>query len=396
MSDFFKFTIKANDLNSKARTGEFSTPHGVIRTPAYMPVGTAATVKTFLPSEVKDLGADVILGNTYHLYLRPGDELVAKAGGLHKFMQWDGPILTDSGGFQVFSLGLGKSRKGGLGDANKLTKILEEGVEFRSFIDGSKHFFSPEKVMAIQANLGADIVMAFDECTPADCSKSYARAAMERTHRWVKSCIAAQKKLTHCSGKPSVEMQALFPIVQGSVFDDLRQESAKFMADLDLPGVAIGGLSVGETEEQMYHTLDVVEPLLPSNKPRYLMGVGTPRNLIEGVARGVDMFDCVLATRLARHGTFWAHGDDGKFHRFNIRNSRFKEDFAPIDGDLTYEPLKGFSRAYIRHLCMSKEVLGMRILSVNNLHVLLNLMSQIRESIAAGTFGELRKRYGLS
>lgn len=385
----FEFKIEATDEKTRARAGVLKTPHGEIETPIFMPVGTAATVKTLAPEEVEDLGAQIILGNTYHLYLRPGHELIGEFGGIHGFMKWDKPILTDSGGFQVFSLGLGN--EGG----EKLTKIKEDGVEFRSFLDGSKHFFTPRKVMEIEAKLGADIIMAFDECAPATCSKSYAREAMERTHRWALECKAAQKEVLHWSGKVSSEVQGLFPIVQGAVYDDLRVESAKFMSELDLPGVAIGGLAVGEPEEEMYRVLEVVEPHLPKDKPRYLMGVGTPRNLVECVARGVDMFDCVLATRLARHGTFWAHSEDGKFEKFNIRNQRFKDDAGALDGDFTYGPIKKYSRAYLRHLIMAKEVLGIRILSLNNLYVLLNLMERVRKSIKDGSFESLRRQYGL-
>jgi len=386
MTNKFSFSILSEDSKTDARAGVFKTPHGDIRTPVFMPVGTAATVKAVSSSELDELGADVILGNTYHLYLRPGHELIKRMGGLHRWMQWNRPILTDSGGFQVFSLGLGKDDR--IGHSGSLAKIHDGGVEFRSFIDGSKHFFTPEKVMAIQESLGSDIVMAFDECTPSDADRVYAREAMERTHRWVERCKKAQLGLEY-----SRKMQALFPIVQGGIYDDLRVESAKFMAALDLPGVAIGGLSVGETKEEMYHTLDVVTPHLPYDKPRYLMGVGTPEDLLEAVARGVDMFDCVLPTRLARHGTFWAHGENGQYERFNIRNERFKEDEEDLD-EFTFSACKGFSRSYIRHLFMSREIMGMRLLSLHNLFVLIDLMKRVRLAISDGGFYALLRQYG--
>ncbi len=339
MKKDFSFKIVSKDSKTFARVSEFSTPHGKINLPAFMPVGTRASVKTLSPEELKSLKAEIILANTYHLYLRPGSETVKKMGGLHKWMNWDKPILTDSGGFQVFSLALEKRP---MKDSDKkLVKIKEDGVEFRSYMDGSKHFFTPESVMQIQSDLGADIIMAFDECAPGDSSHAYAKKAMERTHRWAERCKKKHEKLQ----KKKKVKQALFPIVQGVIYDDLRVESTKFMAKLDLPGIAIGGLSVGETKEQMYHTLDVIKDYLPQDKPRYLMGVGAPEDLLESVSRGIDMFDCVMATRNARHGAFWTK--DG---RFNLKNTRFKESAEPLMKGCGCYTCKNFSTSYVRHL----------------------------------------------
>lgn len=362
----FKITKKAK--TSLARTGSFKTPHGTIRTPAFMPVGTKATVKTLSPEELKELDTDIILANTYHLMLRPGEKTVKKMGGLHKWMNWSKPILTDSGGFQVFSL-----KTTGL-------RITEEGVEFHSHIDGGKHFITPEKAMQIQHDLGADIIMAFDECAPADSSKKYFTEAMIRTHNWLTRCLQAHAKNT--------KHQALFGIVQGGVYKDLRRESAEFVASLDLPGNAIGGLSVGEDRKTMLEMIDEVTKILPENKPRYLMGVGTPVDLLEAVDRGIDMFDCVLPTRLARHAAFWTN--KGLIH---INNQRFKEDASPLEKNCTCYACKNFSRSYIQHLMKENEIFGHRLMTIHNLHFLLNLMAQIRDAINKDKFKEFKRKF---
>ncbi len=351
----FEYNLLAKQ--GRARVGVFSTPHGALETPVFAPVGTQATVKLLTPEQVKGVDASLVLSNTYHLYLRPGDELVRDMGGLHNFMKWDGPMLTDSGGFQVFSL-------------SGTRKVDEEGVTFRSHIDGSKHRFTPEKSVAIQENLGADIIMAFDECAdPSD--EAYIKKAMERTHRWAVRSVEAHKH-------PD---QALFAIVQGGINPDFRRESAEFISSLDTPGVAIGGLSVGETKKDMYGTLDVVDPILPENKPRYLMGVGTPEDLIEGVRRGVDIFDCVLPTRLARHHA--AFSPEG---RLNLKNATFKRDERPIDESCTCYTCQTFTRAYIRHLVVAKELLAGTLLSIHNLHALIHLVKDMRAAVLDGSF----------
>ncbi|MEA3440267.1 MAG: tRNA guanosine(34) transglycosylase Tgt [Chloroflexota bacterium] len=341
----------------RARAGEFHTPHGVIRTPIFAPVGTQATVKSITPEQLDVLGAELILANTYHLYLRPGDDLVDKMGGLHEFMGWKRPILTDSGGFQVFSLA--KSRK-----------IDMNGVTFKSHIDGSTHRFTPEKAIAIQENLGADIIMTFDECAPPN-KREYVNQAMIRTHNWAERCLEVKNRSD----------QALFGIVQGGVFPDLREESARFIADLDFPGNAIGGLSVGETKQEMHAMLEVVDNILPEERPRYLMGVGTPQDLINGVLRGVDIFDCVLPTRLARHNAAMT-----QVGRLNLVNAVFANDPQPIDEDCTCYTCTHFTRAYIRHLIAAKEMLAATLLSIHNLHTLLQLTREIRQAIIDGTF----------
>jgi queuine tRNA-ribosyltransferase len=351
----FEFQVTAK--NDRARTGIFATPHGDLLTPVFAPVGTQATVKTLTPEHLKAVHASLVLSNTYHLYLRPGDELVRELGGLHKFMQWHRPMLTDSGGFQVFSLA-------------QTRKIDDDGVTFKSHIDGSTHRFTPEKSIAIQENLGADIIMAFDECSDPN-DYAYTRLAMERTHRWAERSLEAKSR-------PD---QALFGIVQGGVQLDLRAESAKFIASLDTPGIAIGGLSVGETKDEMHNTLDVVTPLLPENKPRYLMGVGTPEDLIDGVRRGIDIFDCVLPTRLARHHAAFA--PEG---RLNLMNAAFARDEKPIDGACDCYTCQTFTRAYIRHLIVAKELLAGTLISIHNLRALIRLMEEIRVYIADGTF----------
>jgi queuine tRNA-ribosyltransferase len=360
-----QFQLQAKDPGSKARAGLISTAHGEIPTPIFMPVGTQATVKAVHQRELKeDIGAKIILGNTYHLYLRPGTSLLKNAGGLHRFMNWDRPILTDSGGYQVYSLSDNR-------------KIKEEGVTFRSHIDGSKHLFSPEYVMDIQRIIGADIVMAFDECTPYPCERDYAKKSMEMTHRWLKRCIERFD-----STEPLYEYpQALFPIVQGSVYDDLRKQSAETIASFGREGNAIGGLSVGEPEEEMYKHTEIVCDILPYDKPRYLMGVGTPVNLLENIALGVDMFDCVMPTRNARNGMLFT--SEGII---NIRNERWKDDLSPLDPNGTTWVDSAYSKAYLRHLTVAGEMLAAQIASVHNLGFYLWLVTEARKHIIDGDF----------
>lgn len=355
-----KFKVVKKDAASFARLGELETAHWKCVTPIFMPVGTQATVKTLTPEDLYEIGADIILSNTYHLYLRPGEALIEKAGGLHKFMNWKRGILTDSGGFQVFSL-------------SKLRKITDEGVYFSSHIDGSRHFLTPEKVMDIEQKLGADIAMCFDECAPYPCTYEYAKEALRRTSLWAKICKESHKR----------EDQALFGIVQGSIFDDLRKKSAEDIVSLDFPGYAVGGLSVGEPKPEMYRILELTHTLLPEDKPRYLMGVGAPEDLVEGVKRGIDMFDCVLPTRLARHGTVFTH--QGKI---TVRNAGFAEDFNPIDPECDCYVCKNYSRAYIRHLIKAEEMLAHRLLSYHNIYFLVKLMENMRKAIAEERFGE--------
>jgi queuine tRNA-ribosyltransferase len=351
----FEYEILASQ--NRARAGVFHTPHGDLETPVFAPVGTQATVKTLTPAQLEELGASLVLANTYHLYLRPGDELVAKLGGLHEFMQWPHPMLTDSGGFQVFSLA-------------QTRKIDDDGVIFKSHIDGSAHHFTPEKSIQIQENLGADIIMAFDECSDPN-DYAYSKTAMERTHRWAERSLAARKR----------DDQALFGIIQGGINADLRTASTKFIASMPFPGIAIGGLSVGETKQEMHAILDLVTPLLPENKPRYLMGVGTPEDLINGIARGIDIFDCVLPTRLARHNA--AFSSEG---RLNLMNATFSEDKHPLDEACSCYTCQTFTRAYLRHLVISKESLAGTLLSIHNLHALIQLVKDIRISIINNTF----------
>jgi len=365
------FKINTSDKNSKARTGILKTAHGDIPTPIFMPVGTVGTVKAVhqyeLASEVK---AKIILGNTYHLYLRPGTKVLEKAGGLHKFMNWKGPILTDSGGYQVYSL-------------SQSRKINEEGVKFTSHIDGSKHFFSPEVSMDIQRSIGADIIMAFDECTPYPCDYNYARRSMEMTHRWLERCK------NHLSKKPSMYgyEQTLFPIVQGSTYKDLRMISAETIASHNADGNAIGGLSVGEPAEEMYKHTQIVCDILPKDKPRYLMGVGTPVNILEGIALGVDMFDCVMPTRNARNGMlFTSQGI------INIKNEKWKDDFSPIDADGNCQADVYYTKAYLRHLFVAGERLAAQIASLHNLSFYLKLVEQAREKINDGTFYDWKNK----
>jgi queuine tRNA-ribosyltransferase len=359
------YELLKKSKESAARLGKLHTPHGTVDTPVFMPVGTQATVKAMTPRELQEIGASIILSNTYHLYLRPGHTLIREAGGLHKFMAWPGPILTDSGGFQVFSLG-------------DLRKIKEEGVEFRSHIDGSSHLFTPEKVMEIEMALGPDIAMAFDECAPYPVSREYAKEAMERTTRWAERCLRAHDKSD----------QALFGIVQGAFYKDLRKISARDLISLDFPGYAVGGLSVGEPAELMYDMLEETVPLLPVNKPRYLMGVGSPDYLVEGVWRGIDMFDCVLPTRIARNGTVFT-----KKGKIVIRNAQYKDDFTPLDPACGCYACQNFSRAYIRHLFNVNEILGLRLTTIHNLYFLLDLMKQIRQAVAADTLSDFRQEF---
>lgn len=360
-----KFDLQHTDPKSKARAGEVSTDHGKIQTPIFMPVGTAGTVKAVHQRELKDdIGAQIILGNTYHLYLRPGLDLLEKAGGLHKFNGWEGPILTDSGGYQVYSL------------ANS-RKITEEGVKFQSHIDGSRHFFSPEGAIDIQRKIGADIVMAFDECTPYPCEYEYARKSMEMTHRWLQRCIT---RFDETEGQYGYS-QTLFPIVQGSTYKDLRVKSAETIASHGREGNAIGGLSVGEPHEDMYSMTDLVCSILPADKPRYLMGVGTPANILECIALGVDMFDCVMPTRNARHGILYT--SEGEI---NIKNKKWQDDLSPIDPAIGGYASTFYSRAYLRHLVTSKELLGAQIASIHNLAFYLWLVGEARKHIIAGDF----------
>lgn len=361
----FRYELIHVDKHTGARCGVFHTPHGDIETPIFMPVGTAATVKSLLPSTLKEIGTQILLSNTYHLYLRPGSELVAQAGGLHKFMNWDGPILTDSGGFQVFSLG-------------DLRKITDEGVTFSSHIDGSRHLFTPESVMKTEHDLGADIIMAFDECSTYGCDKNYAKSAMERTHRWLDRCSKA-----HTNGK-----QMLFPIIQGNMFEDLRIESAKFVRDYAECGIAVGGLSVGEPADLMYKMLDTIRPYLPENMPHYLMGVGTPDYILEGIERGIDMADCVLPTRIARNGTaMTSHG------KVVVRNGIYKNDFSPLDEECDCYCCKNFSKAYLRHLVNCKEILAAQLLSIHNITFLLNLVKGAREAIKNDSFADFKREF---
>ncbi len=364
----FRYELLAQE--GEARAGRFHTAHGVIPTPIFAPVGTRATVKAVTPRQLEEIGAVLVLANTYHLYLRPGDERIARLGGLHRFMGWSGPILTDSGGFQVFSLAGGKR-------GESLRSIDDDGVTFRSHIDGSVHRFTPERVMEIEMNLGADIAMVLDECAPPD-DYAYNVEALARTHRWAERCKAAHHR----------EDQALFGIVQGGIFPDLRARSVEFLTALDFPGYAIGGLSVGETKEAMLRTLAFTAPKLPRHKPRYLMGVGTPEDLIEGIARGVDIFDCVLPTRVARNGQALL-----RTGKLNLRNARFAEDPAPLDERCDCYTCRHFSRAYLRHLVVAKEILGATLLSIHNLHTLLMLVRESRAAILEGRFADYRAAF---
>ncbi|MGF7040551.1 tRNA guanosine(34) transglycosylase Tgt [Mucilaginibacter lappiensis] len=360
-----KFNLTAQDPLSKARAGEITTDHGIIQTPMFMPVGTAGTVKAVHQRELKnDIEAQIILGNTYHLYLRPGLGTLESAGGLHKFNGWDGPILTDSGGYQVYSL-------------TEVRKIKEEGVTFRSHIDGSKHLFTPENVMDIQRIIGADIIMAFDECTPYPCDYHYARRSIDMTHRWLKRCC---ERFDSTQPKYGYD-QTLFPIVQGSVYKDLREKSAEVIASFEREGNAIGGLSVGEPAEEMYAMTEIVCNILPQQKPRYLMGVGTPVNILENIALGIDMFDCVMPTRNGRNGMLFT-----KNGIINIKNEKWKNDFSAIEADSDLFADKEYSKAYLRHLIHSGEMLGAQIATLHNLHFYIWLVKEARKKIIAGEF----------
>lgn len=362
ISRMFEFELRASD--GRARAGLFHTPHGIVPTPVFMPVGTQATVKGIQPRELSEMGASIVLSNTYHLYLRPGDGLVARRGGLHEFMRWPGPLLTDSGGFQVFSL-------------SEMRRIDDEGVTFKSHIDGSLHRFTPEKSIAVQENLGADIIMCFDECPPPT-DREYVAESLVRTHAWARRCRNAHTRAD----------QALFGIVQGGVFRDQREFSARVIMEMDFPGYAIGGLAVGETKAEMYPVIEWMDDVLPRERPRYLMGVGDPRDLIRGVARGIDLFDCVLPTRLARHGAAFTR--DG---RINVSNAKYAEDDAPLDAECDCPTCKSFSRAYIRHLLQVGEMLGLILMSAHNLRFLLKLMADIRAAIFEQRFGAFATRW---
>jgi queuine tRNA-ribosyltransferase len=355
----FSFQCQVSCSQTKARAGVFVTPHGLVETPKFMPVGTLATVKTLNPAQLEAAGAQMILANTYHLHLQPGEDIVAGAGGLHRFMNWQGPILTDSGGFQVFSL-------------SDLRKISEEGVAFRSPRDGRLINLTPERSIEIQNALGADVIMAFDECPPYPAERSAVEAATERTYRWLKRCIEAHAR---------PEEQALFGIVQGGVYLDLRREAAQSLVALDLPGYAIGGVSVGEPAELIHEIVEATAPYLPSNKPRYLMGVGTYREMVRAIASGVDLFDCVIPTRLGRHGAALVRGE-----RWNLKNARFREDFTPLDESCSCYCCQNFSRAYLNHLVRCKEVLGFMLISLHNVTELIRFTQAIRDAIGRDAF----------
>lgn len=361
-TNLFNFELQAKE--DRARAGVFHTPHGKLHTPVFAPVGTQATVKAVTPTQLHDLGASLILANTYHLYLRPGAELIAESGGLHSFMSWSNPILTDSGGFQVFSLA-------------DIRQIDDDGVTFKSHIDGSTHRLTPEKAIKVQEHLGADIIMAFDECAPP-YDYEYNLNALKRTHQWAMRCATAKNRTD----------QALFGIVQGGIFPDLREQSAKFISSFDFPGNAIGGLSVGETKEEMYAMLEVLDPILPEDKPRYLMGVGTPDDIINAVQRGIDLFDCVLPTRLARHNAAMT-----RTGRLNLANASFARDPNPIDETCACYTCQYFSRAYIRHLINAKEMLSATLISIHNIFTLIQLANEIRDAIISGEFESFKKAY---
>jgi queuine tRNA-ribosyltransferase len=366
-----KFELQYTAPLSKARAGKIETAHGLINTPIFMPVGTIGSVKGIHFKDVKeDIKAQIILGNTYHLYLRPGVEIIEQAGGLHKFIGWDSPILTDSGGFQVFSLG-------------DIRKLSEEGARFQSHIDGSRHLFTPESVIDVQRSIGADIIMAFDECTPGDADYDYARKSLEMTQRWLERCIKRFDETEPKYGYP----QSFFPIVQGCVYKDLRTKAAEHVASFNSDGYAIGGLSVGEEEADMYEMIEVVNAVLPENKPRYLMGVGTPVNILEGIDRGIDMFDCVMPTRNGRNGMLFTRNGI-----INIKNNKWRDDFSPVDPEGTSFVDHQYSKAYLRHLFQAKEMLGAQIGSIHNLAFYLWLVGEARQQILAGTFSQWKAK----
>jgi len=362
----FTFSLTKKGAGTGGRLGKVITSHGEVTTPVFMPVGTQATVKTLSPQDLRDIGAEIILSNTYHLFLRPGHELIRDLGGLHGFMNWERPVLTDSGGFQVFSLA-------------DLRKVTDEGVTFQSHVDGgAKHFIAPEQAVEIQEALGADIIMAFDECIPYPATKDYAQESLERTHRWARRCREAKRDTG----------QALFGIVQGGMYPDLRKRSAETLVDIGFEGYAIGGLSVGETKPLMYEMIEATAPHLPADQPRYLMGVGTPEDLVEGVDRGIDLFDCVMPTRNARNGTFFT-----SFGKMAIRNSRYERDSGPLDPECGCYTCRTFSRAYLRHLFNAGEVLALRLGTIHNLTFYLDLMRKIRKSIEEDRFREFKKEF---
>src|SRR6266700_4128431 len=376
------FELLTTDRHSKARCGRLTTAHGVIDTPAFMPIGTQGTVKAVTPRELREMNAQIILGNTYHLFVRPGLDVIKHFGGLHNFMNWDGPILTDSGGYQIFSLA-------------KLRKITDGGVEFQNHIDGARAFISPEIAMEIQAALGGDIAMALDECVPYPCEYDYAAQSAELTTRWAKRCLEWKRRNGETAKRGLADSpdrriadSMLFGIVQGATFDDLRKQSAQAIVDLDFDGYAIGGVSVGEPEEEMMRAVESAEPFLPRDKPRYAMGLGTPPQLLQMIARGLDMFDCVLPTRLARNGT--AFTDTGTL---NLKNAEFALDKRPIEENCTCDACREFSRGYIRHLIKAEEILGLRLITLHNLHSYLNLMKRARTEIERGTFDQLRREF---
>lgn len=377
-----KFELLASDAQSKARRGLLTTAHGIIDTPAFMPVGTQGSVKAINPRELRELNAQIILGNTYHLFVRPGLDVIKHFGGLHNFVSWDGPILTDSGGYQIFSLA-------------KLRKITEEGVEFQNHVDGARAFISPEIAMEIQAALGSDVAMVLDECVPYPCEYDYAAQSAELTTRWAKRCKEWKRRngervngrIADSPNRPFADSM-LFGIIQGGAFENLRRESAQAIVQLDFDGYAIGGVSVGEPEQEMMHAVESVEPFLPTNKPRYAMGLGTPPQMLELIARGMDMFDCVLPTRLARNGTaFTAAGT------LNFKNAAFALDKRPIEENCACPACREFARGYIRHLIKAEEILGLRLITVHNLHFYLNLMSRARSEIAGGSFDQFRNAF---
>jgi queuine tRNA-ribosyltransferase len=372
------FEVLARDAQSKARRGRLTTRHGVIETPAFMPVGTQGSVKAASPRELRELDAQIILGNTYHLFVRPGLDVIRHFGGLHKFMNWHGPILTDSGGYQIFSLA-------------KLRKITEEGVHFQNHLDGAPTFISPEVAMEIQATLGSDIAMVLDECPPWPCQRDYAARSLDLTTRWAKRCkdvVAGVSADNSKNAASSAANQLVFGIVQGATFDDLRKQSAHALVEIGFDGYAVGGVSVGEPEDEMIRAVEASEPLLPADKPRYAMGLGTPPQLIEMIGRGMDMFDCVLPTRLARNGTaFTAAGT------LNLKNAEFAFDTNPIEENCLCPACREFSRGYIRHLVKAEEILGLRLITLHNLHFYLDLMRQARATISNKTFGEFRKNF---
>ncbi|MEN2467668.1 tRNA guanosine(34) transglycosylase Tgt [Ornithinibacillus sp. FSL M8-0202] len=373
MTTPIRYELIKTDKQTGARLGVVHTPHGSFETPTFMPVGTLATVKTMSPEDLESMGANIILSNTYHLWLRPGENIIKEAGGLHKFMNWDGAILTDSGGFQVFSL-------------SDMRKITEEGVHFRNHLNGEKLFLSPEKAMQIQNDLGSDIMMAFDECPPYPATHEYMKQSVERTSRWAERCLAAH-------ARPDV--QGLFGIIQGGEYEDLRKQSAQDLISLDLPGYAVGGLSVGEPKDVMNRVLEFTTPLMPSNKPRYLMGVGSPDSLIDGAIRGIDMFDCVLPTRIARNGTCMTSSG-----RLVVRNAKYARDFGPIDENCDCHVCRNYTRAYIRHLIKCNETFGFRLTTYHNLYFLLKLMEQVRQAIREDRLGDFKEeffeQYGLN